>query len=331
MRPMPPAGPRSDRDLRRSAGAPRGLRGVRRGARRSAPGAAAGVARRSAAPAGGPVGVPAGDRAEPARGGRRRRSCPSPLRATPASPASWPTTDSPSPMLVTGSWRCSVCGTSFGTGFPTEISSRGTGAKSSRSSCRPWSRRPMPRPYKLELNRFIGPHPRQPTPSSTRPGGSSPPAGSTIWASSCASSTIGRSCGMRRRGGRLEIGDVLLSIGGEAVEAMVAHHAPHYPASNEAARLRDMARRLTPRAPRGPSEVQVQRGSEVLTLSLERRPTATAPPTGTSGPARPCSGSATRWRTSSRPRSRRTKSPGTSRRSRGPAAWSSTCAATPSG
>ena len=70
--------------------------------------------------------------------------------------------------------------------------------------------------------------------------------------------------------GELKIGDVITDLDDVAVPKLVETWTPYYAASNEPARLRDIARNLT-RGPCGGSKVRVQRGSATLALTAERR------------------------------------------------------------
>lgn len=70
---------------------------------------------------------------------------------------------------------------------------------------------------------------------------------------------------------RLQVGDVIDSVDGVPVAQLVATWRPHYAASNEAARLRDMAGRLTAGAC-GAIRLQVRRGQEAVELTAQRLP-----------------------------------------------------------
>lgn len=70
---------------------------------------------------------------------------------------------------------------------------------------------------------------------------------------------------------RLQVGDVIDSVDGVPVAQLVATWRPHYAASNEAARLRDMAGRLTAGAC-GAIRLQVRRGQEDVELTAQRVP-----------------------------------------------------------
>jgi len=69
----------------------------------------------------------------------------------------------------------------------------------------------------------------------------------------------------------LRLGDVITHLDGVAVDSLVARLRPMYPASNEAARLRDMARSLT-RGESGPADVAILRDGQPLALRPERVP-----------------------------------------------------------
>lgn len=67
----------------------------------------------------------------------------------------------------------------------------------------------------------------------------------------------------------IEIGDVLLSVGGEPVDELVSGWAPYYPASNEPTRYRDIGRFL-PRGPCEPVTVSVDRDGGTVAVSAAR-------------------------------------------------------------
>lgn len=71
----------------------------------------------------------------------------------------------------------------------------------------------------------------------------------------------------------LKTGDVLETIDGVAVTKLVETWTPLYADSNEAARLRDMARSLT-KGRCGPSAIRVRRNDQVLQLSPNLQPVA---------------------------------------------------------
>jgi C-terminal processing protease CtpA/Prc len=71
----------------------------------------------------------------------------------------------------------------------------------------------------------------------------------------------------------LEVGDVVLRIDDAHVDSLVAAWAPYHPASNEPARLRDMARTLTRGAP-GAVRVTVLRDGTQREITAERVPVA---------------------------------------------------------
>ena len=67
----------------------------------------------------------------------------------------------------------------------------------------------------------------------------------------------------------LRVGDVILSIGGARINSLIAAWAPYYAASNQSARLRDMARSVT-QGPPGRVRVTGERGSSTFELQPER-------------------------------------------------------------
>ncbi|MBM3724747.1 MAG: hypothetical protein FJW40_04905 [Acidobacteria bacterium] len=69
--------------------------------------------------------------------------------------------------------------------------------------------------------------------------------------------------------GSLRVGDVLLKVGETPVEELVRQWTPFYAASNDAARLRDIAANLT-RGECGPVSLAIQRGTEELEVTAER-------------------------------------------------------------
>lgn len=68
---------------------------------------------------------------------------------------------------------------------------------------------------------------------------------------------------------QLQPGDVVESIDGAPVASLVDEWSPYYGTSNEAARLRDMARYLS-RGDCGDSEAEVRRGGELQSLTVPR-------------------------------------------------------------
>jgi len=66
-------------------------------------------------------------------------------------------------------------------------------------------------------------------------------------------------------------GDVVTELDGQPVEKLVASWTPYYADSNEAARLRDMARTMTNGAC-GPVTVGVRRGSDAVSVQAQRLP-----------------------------------------------------------
>jgi C-terminal processing protease CtpA/Prc len=72
----------------------------------------------------------------------------------------------------------------------------------------------------------------------------------------------------------LKIGDVIETLDGEPVQTLVERWNPYYPASNQATRLRDIARGLT-RGACTTARAGVRRESQALTIAAERLPIAT--------------------------------------------------------
>jgi C-terminal processing protease CtpA/Prc len=72
----------------------------------------------------------------------------------------------------------------------------------------------------------------------------------------------------------LQPGDALLRMDGAAVDSLVAAWTPYYPASNQPARLHDMARTLT-RGPPGPVRLAVLRDGAPLEITAQRAPLST--------------------------------------------------------
>ena len=70
---------------------------------------------------------------------------------------------------------------------------------------------------------------------------------------------------------RLGLGDEIVSVNSIPVSDIVEQWSPYYPASNEAARLRDIARNLT-RGPCSAVRLGVRRGNAVANLELQRHP-----------------------------------------------------------
>jgi C-terminal processing protease CtpA/Prc len=77
-----------------------------------------------------------------------------------------------------------------------------------------------------------------------------------------ANDTLGAASGLR-------VGDVILRIGGDRVDSLVTAWAPLYAASNQAARLRDMARAIT-RGPSGRVRVIAERNGSKVEVEAER-------------------------------------------------------------
>jgi len=78
----------------------------------------------------------------------------------------------------------------------------------------------------------------------------------------------------------LRIGDVVTAIDGEPLSTLMAKWRPYYPASNEIARRRDIARSMT-RGECGSTEVRLRRGTERLRLQVERTTPASRNPADT--------------------------------------------------
>ncbi|MGK5046926.1 S41 family peptidase [Janthinobacterium sp. GB4P2] len=70
---------------------------------------------------------------------------------------------------------------------------------------------------------------------------------------------------------RLQAGDVIASLDGVPVAQLVAAWRPYYAASNEAARLRDMAGKLTTGAC-GDTRLQIRRGQQDMEMTVQRVP-----------------------------------------------------------
>jgi C-terminal processing protease CtpA/Prc len=71
--------------------------------------------------------------------------------------------------------------------------------------------------------------------------------------------------------GPLRVGDVILSIDGSRVDSLINRWAPFYSASNQSARLRDMARALT-QGPAGSARVAIERDGSTLDVRANRIP-----------------------------------------------------------
>lgn len=67
----------------------------------------------------------------------------------------------------------------------------------------------------------------------------------------------------------LRVGDVIQTIGGQRIDSLVSAWTPYYAASNQAARLRDIAREMT-RGPPGAVRITGQRDRSTFDLTLER-------------------------------------------------------------
>jgi C-terminal processing protease CtpA/Prc len=74
---------------------------------------------------------------------------------------------------------------------------------------------------------------------------------------------------IRGRATGLLVGDVLLRIGGDPVDTLVARWLPYYAASTDAARLRSFASALT-RGPREEVRIEVQRANDTIDFALTR-------------------------------------------------------------
>jgi hypothetical protein len=70
-----------------------------------------------------------------------------------------------------------------------------------------------------------------------------------------------------------KMGDVVTDLDGQPVDKLVQAWSPYYADSNQAARLRDIARSMTNGAC-GPASIGVRRGTETLTVKTTRIPTA---------------------------------------------------------
>jgi hypothetical protein len=68
-----------------------------------------------------------------------------------------------------------------------------------------------------------------------------------------------------------KVGDVVTDLDGKPVDKLVEAWAPYYADSNQAARLRDIARAMTNGAC-GPSTVGIRRGADALTVKTQRLP-----------------------------------------------------------
>src|SRR5258706_2153820 len=71
----------------------------------------------------------------------------------------------------------------------------------------------------------------------------------------------------------LKIGDVIESLDGERVQALVDRWAPYYPASNQPTRLRDIGRALT-RGACTSVRVNIRRDTQATTITAQRLPLA---------------------------------------------------------
>ena len=71
----------------------------------------------------------------------------------------------------------------------------------------------------------------------------------------------------------LKIGDIIERLDGVPVEELVPRWAPHYPASNQPTRLRDMALAMT-RGVCTPARVSVRRTSQIVEITAQRQPLA---------------------------------------------------------
>jgi C-terminal processing protease CtpA/Prc len=69
----------------------------------------------------------------------------------------------------------------------------------------------------------------------------------------------------------LKVGDVITDLGGIPVDKLIASWSPYYADSNEAARMRDIAKSMT-NGPCGPVTVAVRRGTHVLSITTNRLP-----------------------------------------------------------
>ncbi|AXC12807.1 Peptidase, S41 family [Acidisarcina polymorpha] len=73
--------------------------------------------------------------------------------------------------------------------------------------------------------------------------------------------------------GGFKVGDVLTDLDGKPVENLLQSWSPYYADSNDAARLRDIARAMT-NGPCGPVTVRIRRGPDLLTVATKRLPSA---------------------------------------------------------
>jgi C-terminal processing protease CtpA/Prc len=69
----------------------------------------------------------------------------------------------------------------------------------------------------------------------------------------------------------LEIGDVITELEGVPVARLIENWLPYYSASNEASRLRDVGRSMTP-GPCGTTSMAIRRGNRELELTVKRLP-----------------------------------------------------------
>jgi C-terminal processing protease CtpA/Prc len=73
------------------------------------------------------------------------------------------------------------------------------------------------------------------------------------------------------RATELKVGDVITDLGGVPVDKLIDSWSPYYADSNQAARMRDIAKSMT-NGPCGPVTVAVRRGTDVLSIKTNRLP-----------------------------------------------------------
>ena len=75
----------------------------------------------------------------------------------------------------------------------------------------------------------------------------------------------------------LQIGDVVETLDGTSVAELVKRWEPHYPASNQPTRLRDIARGMT-RGACTPARVGIRRTGKAVQVTAQRQPLANLSP-----------------------------------------------------